>query len=189
MKLLTRVVGPALSRTTVFSSPVFITTHSGRLGFHLIERRFLRNDTKLVVKQVQPRDEEELVPLCVGDYGSLKGAFTLQGGASMRVKHIRSYSAAELKRHVMDHNGPDGLVPAWLDENNLRPLLRDYLDPTEVKRPKGASIPSGVFGEEQSKSVSLLVVLFIFLTAHHSSGGLCSIHQGVSNGSNPMAWS
>ena len=52
------------------------------------------------VAERHDRDEEELVPLCVGEYEGLKDAFMLQGGASMRVKHIRSYSVAELQEHV-----------------------------------------------------------------------------------------
>lgn len=82
------------------------------------------------------RDEQELVPLCVGEYESLMDAFTLQGGASMRVKHIRSYSVAELQDLVQKKGGIWELVPAWLDANDLRSLLRDYQDPAAVKKPK-----------------------------------------------------
>ena len=39
-----------------------------------------------------------------------------------------------------------------------------------LKQAKGASIPSGLFGEGQSRSNSLILMLFILLTAHHSSG-------------------
>ena len=38
------------------------------------------------------------------------------------------------------------LVPAWLDANNLRPLLRDYLDATEVKKSKLAD-SGGLFSQ------------------------------------------
>ena len=56
-----------------------------------------------------------------------------------------------------------------------------------LKQAKGASIPSGLFGEGQSRSNSLILMLFILLILHHSSGGLCSSHQGVSNGAYSMA--
>jgi hypothetical protein len=105
----------------------------------------------LRVAERHERDEEELVPLCVGRFAGLKGAFTLQGGASMMVLDIRSYSAAELQDLVQKKGGIWELVPAWLDENDLRSLLRDYQDPAEVKKVKVAPIPSGVFGEGQSK--------------------------------------
>lgn len=55
-----------------------------------------------------------------------------------------------------------------------------------LKQAKGASIPSGLFGEGQSRSNSLILMLFISLILHHSSGGLCSSHQGVSNGAYSM---
>jgi hypothetical protein len=105
----------------------------------------------LCVAERHDRDEEELVPLCDGEYESLKGAFMLQGGVSMRVKHIRSFSVAELQDLVKTEGGDWKLVPAWLDQNELRPLLRDFVDPVEVKKPRVALIPSGVFGEGQSK--------------------------------------
>ena len=105
----------------------------------------------LCVAERHDRDEEELVPLCDGEYESLKGAFMLQGGVSMRVKHIRSFSVAELQDLVKTEGGDWKLVPAWLDQNELRPLLRDFVDPVEVKKPRVALIPSEVFGEGQSK--------------------------------------
>ena len=67
----------------------------------------------------------ELVRLCTDEYEDLAAAFDLGDGKSMLVKHLRSYTEASLKKHVMDHGGPDGLVPPWLDDNNLRSLLWD----------------------------------------------------------------
>lgn len=98
------------------------------------------------------RDDEELVPLCVDRFAGLKDSFTLQGGASMKVSDIRSFSLGDLQDLVSREKGDWKLVPAWLDANNLRPLLRNYLDPAEVKKSKVASIPSGVFGEGQSNN-------------------------------------
>jgi hypothetical protein len=69
-------------------------------------------------------DDDELVALCVDEYEDLTPAFKLGNGTSMRIKHLRSYTEASLKAHVMSHGGPDGLVPPWLDSNNLRRLLR-----------------------------------------------------------------
>jgi hypothetical protein len=54
----------------------------------------------------------------------------------MCVKHIRSYSVAELQEEVERRGGERIVVPAWLDANDLRPLLRDYQDPAEVKKSK-----------------------------------------------------
>lgn len=97
-------------------------------------------------------DEVELVGMCVGRFQGLKDAFTLQGGSSMMVEDIRSYSFAELQAMVEKKNCPWELVPPWLDANDLRPLLRDYVAPAELKKAKPAiSIPSGLFGEGQSK--------------------------------------
>ena len=99
------------------------------------------------------------MPLCVGEYGGLKGAFTLQGEASMRVKHIRSYSVAELQELVKKKEGAWELVPAWLDANDLRPLLRDYQNPADLKKVKVTPVvPPGVFAEGQGTSCVLLCV-------------------------------
>lgn len=54
----------------------------------------------------------------------------------MTVSDIRSYSVAELQEEVERRGGERIIVPAWLDANHLRPLLRDYQDPAEVKKPK-----------------------------------------------------
>jgi hypothetical protein len=70
----------------------------------------------------------------------------LQGGKSMCVKHIRSYSVAALQDLVQKDGGDWKLVPVWLDANDLRPLLRDYQDPTEVKKSKLAD-SGGLFSQ------------------------------------------
>ena len=43
----------------------------------------------------------------------------------MLITDLRSYTEETLKKHVKEEGGPHGLVPPWLDANNLRPLLRD----------------------------------------------------------------
>jgi hypothetical protein len=53
--------------------------------------------------------DDDLVSLCEGEFVVLKAAFSLQGGASMKVSDLRSYTSSELMDHVMKHNGPDGL--------------------------------------------------------------------------------
>ena len=98
-------------------------------------------------------NEDELVRLCEGEYGGLKTAFSLGGGVSMRVKHLRSYTEASLKELVREKSGPWELLPPWLDANNLRPLLRDYESPAVTKKAKAAeSIPPVVFRADQGKS-------------------------------------
>ena len=98
-------------------------------------------------------NEDELVGLCEGEYGGLKAAFTLGGGASMRVKHLRSYSLEELVKLVKEKSGPWELLPPWLDANNLRCLLRDYKSPAVTKKAKVAeSIPPVVFRADQGKA-------------------------------------
>ena len=98
-------------------------------------------------------DEDELVGLCEGEFVDLKAAFTLGGGASMRVKHLRSYSLEELVKLVKEKSGPWELLPPWLDANNLRRLLRDYESPAVTKKAKVAeSIPPVVFRADQGKS-------------------------------------
>ena len=98
-------------------------------------------------------DEDELVGLCEGEYVGLKAAFTLSGGASMRVKHLRSLSLEELKVEVENRGGDRILVPSWLDASNLRCLLRDYKSPAVAKKAKVAeSIPPVVFRADQGKS-------------------------------------
>jgi hypothetical protein len=67
------------------------------------------------------QDDDELVALCVDEFQGLKKTFEQSG---LRVKHLRSYSEESLIRYVRSHGGPDGLVPPWLDANNLRSLLR-----------------------------------------------------------------
>ncbi len=81
-------------------------------------------------------NEQELVALCKDDYVGLKAAFTLGEGASMRVKHLRSYTEGTLKELVKDKSGPWELLPPWLDANNLRHRLRDYQDPDIFKKAK-----------------------------------------------------
>jgi hypothetical protein len=45
-------------------------------------------------------DDDELVRLCEGEFSELAGAFKLGSGASMRVKHLRSYTEGTLKELV-----------------------------------------------------------------------------------------
>lgn len=97
--------------------------------------------------------EDELVGLCVGEYVGLKAAFTLVGGASMRVKHLWSYTEDRLLDEVEKRGGERLLVLPWLDAYNLRPLLRDYESPAMVKKAKVAEvIPPVVFRADQGKS-------------------------------------
>ena len=121
-------------------------------------------------------DDDELVDLCVDECEGLRPAFELSSGTSMRAKHLRSYTEASLKAHVMSHGGPDGLVPPWLDCNNLFPLLRDSEGLASVKKAKvSTAIPSMVFGEGQSKPC----VVFCFVSpslilTNISTSGLCA---------------
>ena len=95
-------------------------------------------------------DERELVGLCEGEYVGLKAAFTLGGGASMRVKHLRSYSLEELKKLVREKSGPWEFLPPWLDAVDLRRLLRDDQSPAVAKKAKVAgTILPVVFGADQ----------------------------------------
>ncbi len=129
-------------------------------------------------------DEDELVGLCAGEFSELAGAVRLGSGASMRVKHLRSYTEGMVKDYVMKHGGPDGLVPSWLNANSLRVLLRDYQSPTTVKKLKGAkAIPPLVFGEGQGL-VSLLFAIrtHIFMR----SSGVCAGNYKVSASRNSV---
>ena len=93
-------------------------------------------------------DEDELVGLCEGEYVGLKAAFTLGGGTSMRVKHMRSYTEDRLLDEVEKRGGERLLVLPWLDAYNLRPLLRE--SPAVTKKAKVAEvIPPVVFGADQ----------------------------------------
>jgi hypothetical protein len=40
-------------------------------------------------------DDDDLVSLCEDRYDGLKAAFSLQGGASLKVRHLRSYLRVE----------------------------------------------------------------------------------------------
>ena len=82
----------------------------------------------------------------------------------MTVLDIRSFSVAELQDEVEKRGGERIIVPAWVDQNDLRPLLRDYVDPAEVKKSRVTSIPSGVFGEGQGKFFFIGLVSLSFLS-------------------------
>ena len=89
-------------------------------------------------------DDEELVGLCQGDFVGLKAAFSLDGGGSMKAKHLNSYTEATLMAFVKGEEAPSGLVPSWLDETGLRRRLRDYQSPTLAKKAKSVGSDSPV---------------------------------------------
>jgi hypothetical protein len=85
--------------------------------------------TELSAEREVPDGDTQLVPLCTDDYAGLAKAF-----GSLRVKHLKSYTLEELMALVKGEGGPHGLVPPWLDHNNLRSLLRDHQSPAAKRR-------------------------------------------------------
>jgi hypothetical protein len=72
-------------------------------------------------------EQTVLASLCVReDYSKLARCF---GG--MKVKHLMGFTEKTLMAFVEHKKGPDGLVPAWLKEHNLRPFLENYVKPDE----------------------------------------------------------
>ncbi len=82
-----------------------------------------------------PDGDTLLVSLCTDEYADLAPVF-----GSLRVKHLRGYTEETLKGHVMLHGAPDGLVPPWLKEKNLRSFL-DNDRPAKHHRTESASSP------------------------------------------------
>ncbi len=111
--------------------------------------------------------------LCHGEYGELKGAFTLPSGASMLVKHLKGYTEDTLKKHVEGKGGPDGLVPGWLEEHQLWRYLRGYVSPTITKMAKigdgtGSGSGSGSSSSASSGKRTCFLVLYFQLTFRRS---------------------
>jgi hypothetical protein len=130
-------------------------------------------------------DDDELVRLCEGEFSELAGAFKLGSGASMRVKHLRSYTEGTLKELVQEKKCAWELLPSWLDANNLRVLLRDYQSPSMVKKLKVAqSIPPLVFGENQGL-VYLLFVAFVLISLERSAR-VCAGNYKMSAGEDSL---
>jgi hypothetical protein len=129
------------------------------------------------------KDDDDLVFRCEGEFVGLRAAFALQGGASMKVSDLRSYTSSELMDHVMKHNGPDGLVLPWLDATNLRRVLRDYQSPTILKKAKEDSSSSppglvpGLFELIRDADVSTVNAL---VAPPDGKQWLCGLGQGKS---------
>ena len=104
------------------------------------------------IERAEVTEETKLVELCVGLYVELKGAFTLPSGSSMLVGHLKGYTEETLKKHVEGKEGPDGLIPGWLQEKGLRRFLDGYVSPTITKKAKSGD-GSGS-GSGSSSSVS-----------------------------------
>ena len=86
-----------------------------------------RELTGLDTDRAEVAPETPLVAFCTGRFQGLAKSFTLPDGTSMLVDDLCGYTEATLKRHVMDHGGPDGLVPAWLKQHGLRSYLDGYV--------------------------------------------------------------
>jgi hypothetical protein len=66
----------------------------------------------------------------------------------MRVKHLKAYTQEALMDEVQRQGGPRLLVPPWLKEHNLRPLLEGYVKPDDGQESKRGKVdPKGVDGE------------------------------------------
>ena len=77
--------------------------------------------------------------LCDEEYRELAKCFTVPGGMSMLVKHLKGKDEAGWEAFVKGEGGPHGLVSAWLVEHELE----DYLKPTLKKAKSGDSSGSG----------------------------------------------
>jgi hypothetical protein len=79
---------------------------------------------KVDLPPLPPAPETALTALCTGGFAKLARAFTDADGDSMTVAHLQGFTEATLMSFVERKGSSDGLVPSWLDANNLRPLLR-----------------------------------------------------------------
>jgi hypothetical protein len=89
------------------------------------------------IERFEVTEETKLVELCVGRHELLQGAFTLPGGVSMIVDDLKGYTMEELMAFVKRESGPHGLVPGWLEENQLWRFLRGYVSPITKKAKSG----------------------------------------------------
>ena len=115
------------------------------------------------IERVEVTEQTELVELCDEEYVGLAKCFTLPGGVSMLVKHLKGYTEETLKKHVMDHDGPDGLVPGWVVEHELE----DYLKPAK-KAKSGDGSGSGSSSSASPGKRTCFLVLYFGLTFRRS---------------------
>jgi hypothetical protein len=89
------------------------------------------------LERVEATEETKLVDLCENEFVGLAKCFTLPDGESMLVKHLKGYMEDTLMAFVGRQNGPEGLVPVWLDDYQLRRYLDGYVSPAVTKKAKG----------------------------------------------------
>lgn len=90
-------------------------------------------------------EETKLVDLCVDEYAEKRGKFKCSLAEcfdGMCVKHLKGYTEDTLKKHVMEHGGPDGLVPAWLEGNELGQYLKKSTNKAKDSEEAPGGVPS-----------------------------------------------
>jgi hypothetical protein len=88
---------------------------------------------------VEVTDETNLVEFCVEQRYSERGVFEVSLAEcfkGMDVRALKGYTKEELMAFVEGKGGPDGLVPGWLEENQLWRFLRGYVSPAITKKRK-----------------------------------------------------
>ncbi len=76
-------------------------------------------------------DQTQLAQLCTGEYadrGEWKRSLA-ECVKGMLVKHLKGYTRDELMAFFERKEGPDGLVPGWLEKHQLWRSLRGYVSP------------------------------------------------------------
>jgi len=112
------------------------------LGWHCVGLTFL-----FAVEGDVVDEKTKLVDLCNGDYEDLAACFTLPGGKTMLVKHLKGKDEAGWEAFVKGEGGPHGLVSGWLEENNLWRFLRGNEASKDTSFPAPVA-PSSVREEE-----------------------------------------
>lgn len=109
------------------------------------------------IERAEVTEETKLEELCDEERYSERGDFERSLAECFKgldVRALKGYTEETLKKHVKEEEGPHGLVPGWLEENQLWRFLRGYVSPIITKKAKDGDNSSSNSSASPSKRPS-----------------------------------